>query len=342
MQHPFTIEYLTTSESFIAYCLGNDASVNAHWQQVEKEHPGYAYNFKAARQLVLALYGYGQAVEIEEQIGKLQLSMQATPAAVPALIPVKAARVLTMPWARIAVAVSLVLVATAGTYLLQRFRDVQYVTVQSTNGVVQKIELPDGSTVWLNAGGSLRYPEHFSQNRKVILTEGEAYFEVKKAPGDPFTVSTPSGINVQDIGTAFSVKSYAALKEESIGVVEGVVSVSNAKENTSTLKAGEGITADKHSGKLTRSAFSADAAAWVHGNIVLSDVSFGELKLVLQNTYQVKVVFSQPAMEHCRITTSFRHNDNITEILNALKVVYGVSYTITGDLVTLSGTPCSE
>jgi transmembrane sensor len=48
------------------------------------------------------------------------------------------------------------------------------------NGQISKVELPDGSLVWLNAGSKMTYNNFFSaENRKVTLT-GEAYFDVTK------------------------------------------------------------------------------------------------------------------------------------------------------------------
>lgn len=43
-----------------------------------------------------------------------------------------------------------------------------------------EITLPDNSKVWLNENSILKYPEHFTKEKRELHLTGEAYFEVTK------------------------------------------------------------------------------------------------------------------------------------------------------------------
>lgn len=62
--------------------------------------------------------------------------------------------------------------------------------------------LPDGSTYQLNAVGTLDYDETQWAERREVILQGEAFFQVEK--GSVFTVLTPSG-EVSVLGTSFNV-----------------------------------------------------------------------------------------------------------------------------------------
>ncbi|HUP13050.1 MAG TPA: FecR family protein, partial [Niastella sp.] len=72
--------------------------------------------------------------------------------------------------------------------------------------------LPDGSTVWLNAGSRIVYASFSGPVREITL-EGEAYFDVVHVENaathqrKPFVVHAGS-IDIKVLGTAFNVKSY--------------------------------------------------------------------------------------------------------------------------------------
>ena len=110
-----------------------------------------------------------------------------------------------------------------------------YTEYSSPYGSKSKVKLPDGSSVWLNAGSTLRYSSAFNvQNREVFL-EGEGYFDVKRNERTPFLVQT-STIAVKVLGTAFNVKAYPeeAFVETTVehGSVQLIDPLSDSQENT--------------------------------------------------------------------------------------------------------------
>lgn len=109
-------------------------------------------------------------------------------------------------WRRAAGAAVTVLVAVAAFALWWQ----QPVDVRTSVGEQTTVTLPDGSTVALNGGSTLRYTRDFAvfpgleADTRSVQLEGEAFFSVRK--GDrPFSVRTPNA-QVDVLGTTFSVR----------------------------------------------------------------------------------------------------------------------------------------
>lgn len=112
-------------------------------------------------------------------------------------------------WRISGIAASLVLVVGLFLYFNPGvdFLGQKEIVYQTGFGERLDIELNDGSHITLNANSTLRWVEDWekSENRQVTL-EGEAFFEVKKQNGIPFTVYT-NDVAVEVLGTSFNVDS---------------------------------------------------------------------------------------------------------------------------------------
>jgi len=113
-----------------------------------------------------------------------------------------------------------------------------YTTTLDTNistTIAEKtsIELPDASTVTINALTDISFNKKQWQSKRTVKLNGEAYFKVAK--GAIFDVETPSGI-VSVLGTQFNVKYRDNLFE--VVCYEGSVNVNFNTTNT-ILKPGD-------------------------------------------------------------------------------------------------------
>lgn len=91
----------------------------------------------------------------------------------------------------------------------------------------RQLLLPDGSTVWLNAGTTITYRQTPDSMREVTLS-GEAYFSVRHDASHPFVVHT-GRMDIRDIGTAFNVRAYPLDKTIEATLVEGSIDVRLSK-----------------------------------------------------------------------------------------------------------------
>lgn len=100
--------------------------------------------------------------------------------------------------------------------------------------------LEDGSIVYLARNTSLQYPEHFSPEKREVLLQGNALFDVKGNKKRPFIIETEE-IRIEVIGTAFDVKNSTAQPFE-LSVQRGEVKVTLKKNNESKqVKVGETV-----------------------------------------------------------------------------------------------------
>jgi len=116
-------------------------------------------------------------------------------------------------------------------------------TVQDTAAEIaalRAVRLSDGTAVLLSRDAEVT--ERFSSTeRRVLLTQGEALFEVSKNPGWPFVVRAGS-VEVCAVGTAFNVRLGARTVE--VKVAEGLVRVASEGQHATAPTAAPVPTAD--------------------------------------------------------------------------------------------------
>jgi len=179
-----------------------------------------------------------------------------------------------------------------------------FTTINTGTGQVRKLDLPDGSKVWLNAQTSIRVSKNFQHhaNRNIYLDEGEAFFEVTKNPARPFLVITKS-ITTCVLGTSFNVKAYQKLNSAIVTVRTGRVQVSDKQKKLAVLLPNQKITysTKEHTGYVSTDN-AESSRTWAEGKTVLNRVSFTELALALHNIYGVKLTSKN------KLTHTYQYN----------------------------------
>ena len=80
-----------------------------------------------------------------------------------------------------------------------------YQEIKAAYGTQTKVDLADGTHVWLNSGSKLKFPNNFDgQDTRNVELVGEGYFEVHHNPQKPFIVHTRE-LGVKVLGTCFNV-----------------------------------------------------------------------------------------------------------------------------------------
>ncbi len=179
--------------------------------------------------------------------------------------------------------------------------------IRTRIGEMRRVPLADGSMAVVNSGSELSVS--FTRRRRdVELAQGEAWFQVAKAPDRPFTV-TAGRVRVQAVGTAFNVR-RAGLGVDVV-VTEGTVKVWSEGGEPQLVKAGQRARLDDGVG-LAVSAIAPDAAqqelAWREGQIVLDDVTLAQAAQRF-NAYHEDRLEVDPALADRRVVGSFQTND---------------------------------
>ena len=128
-------------------------------------------------------------------------------------------------WRQIAARYAAILVAgviVAGMYLYQNRPDDRICTVSAERSDCS-VTLPDGSVIRLTRSSQLNYPASFDDGNRTVHLTGEAFFEVSKRNGAPFTVTTVHDAEVVVRGTKFNLKAYDDSSDVETVLVEGAV-----------------------------------------------------------------------------------------------------------------------
>lgn len=205
---------------------------------------------------------------------------------------------------------------------------VSYQVVESAPGTVTRFLLPDSSQVWLNGGSTLRYPERFVAGAREVVLSGEAYFCVSSDTKHPFYVTTHPGVKVMAYGTRFNVMAYddepyieAVLEKGKIDMLATGFSVS--------LNPSDQVLFERGTGKMTVTKVNLEEkTAWREGRLVFRNTPLQDILKRLAKRYNVTIVLHKNNDRIYRYRAAFT-TENITQILNYLKLTAPIDWTIT-------------
>jgi ferric-dicitrate binding protein FerR (iron transport regulator) len=229
------------------------------------------------------------------------------------------------------------------------------VSLMSTkSGSPSKIQLPDGSNVWLNASSELTYDKDFDKNLREVTLTGEAFFDVVRDPEHPFIIHTKV-IDVKVLGTQFNVKAYPDDSYTEASLIRGSleVTVNNRPNEKHLLKPKEKVSVPNNingsSEKIGEKPsivtepltyYHVDSTiietSWVDNKLVFQEnETFSEVALKMERRYGVHIIFPDKAVGDQRIYGSFT-KETIDQALDALKEVFKFNYKIIGNDIIIT------
>ena len=190
-------------------------------------------------------------------------------------------------WMRYAAAAAVILLIGSTVWFISGRP--RRMVVASMPGQIEKIALPDGSTVWLNDNTEIAYYSDFTRHRSIELKKGEAFFEVKKDAAHPFTVQS-NEVQTTVKGTSFSVKMIDRTGDIKVSVVTGKVLVHNQQDTLGVLVPRQRLRFTHQSNAAAIDSVQAgEANAWMQGESFLQNASLNEVIQWLHDHFNVKV-----------------------------------------------------
>ncbi|MBX2873845.1 MAG: FecR domain-containing protein [Saprospiraceae bacterium] len=166
--------------------------------------------------------------------------------------------------------------------------------------------LPDGSTYQLNAVGTLDYDEvQWSERREVVLN-GEAFFQVEK--GSEFTVRTSSG-EVSVLGTSFNV--WARGDQLEVVCYSGKVRVIGSQEPVE-IEAGQKTVLLEDGNLSTTNLQLTPTPSWFRGWTDCEGLPLSRVLEELERQYQLEVKWEN---ESYRVYQGGFPNDDLEQAL---------------------------
>jgi ferric-dicitrate binding protein FerR (iron transport regulator) len=224
-------------------------------------------------------------------------------------------------------------------------------------GNKSRVNLPDGSVVWLNAGSRLDYAmTDFTKTKREVILSGEAYFEIAHNASIPFFVRSGK-MQIKVLGTTFNVKAYPEDNKMETSLIRGSVEITikDRPDDIYILKPNEKLVVsnDDIEGKTANAGYKptminvardivalrtlliyrpgSPETAWVQNKVFRSE-KFIDLAVKMERWYGIKIMFRNPEKENLMFTGIFT-TETIIQALTAMGVVHPFHFTVDKDTI---------
>ncbi|HTE32205.1 MAG TPA: FecR family protein [Chryseolinea sp.] len=234
-----------------------------------------------------------------------------------------------------------------------------YNVVTTPKGKQFRMELSDGTKVWLNSASSIKYPTHFTVGKRRVKITGEAYFEVAKNKKQPFLVDVDGKASVEVLGTEFNVNSYADDATIKTTLIKGSVRMSLALtamapskqlgENNSAvystsrkqsvvLKPGQQAqTQGQQQIKMISGLNINQVIAWKNGFFDFNNVELYDVLRQLERWYDIEIKYTGKR-SGIKVKGKMYRDVNLSDVLEVLNKM-GLSFDTEGRTIIVRGDP---
>lgn len=206
-------------------------------------------------------------------------------------------------------------------------------------GERKKIELPDGTWVWLAPGSIFRYPEKFAGDKREVTFEGEAFFEVAKNESSPFLIHTGE-LSTRVLGTSFNIRGYADDTEVKVTLLTGAVLLARGRQQQKLEPLQQGVF-NKADGAIHTFAFP-DAAIMLQrreGNVEYRNTSVNAIGKDLEHMFGVKISADQSTGD-CLFYGRLKAGEDVEAFLNKLCLVINANLIKKGEQYIITQGTC--
>ncbi|AZS31745.1 FecR family protein [Butyricimonas faecalis] len=208
-------------------------------------------------------------------------------------------------------------------------KEIVYNKLSIPRGGEYRIELEDGTKIWMNSESRLRYPVAFFNDTREVYLEGEAYFEVQRDANRPFIVHAGEQ-KVTVLGTSFGISCYASEVNDYTTLVSGKVKVDFERGKQSfVLEPGMQVAYDKKSGIATeRKVDVAEFVAWKNGKYVFKQKRLEDILSTLSRWYDFEVFYQNEDVKESLFSGELRRFDDFNYLLRLIERTSDVKFII--------------
>ena len=215
-------------------------------------------------------------------------------------------------------------------------QEIVYNTIVVPRGGEYKLELADGTLVWLNSDSELRYPVKFAGSQRDVWLKGEGYFEVSKNPEKPFRVVVDNMI-VKVLGTSFNINAYKDRGNILTTLVSGKVDIQDMSGKSLVVMSPNQQVDFRH-GKIS-SVQEVDITrfvSWIDGKFYFNDMTLENIMSQLQRWYDIEVFFVDEELKSYPFTGVIRRDFTAGQIFEIIEKTTRVKFNVRGKCVTVN------
>lgn len=217
------------------------------------------------------------------------------------------------------------------------------------------VKLEDGSVITLAPKATITFPTHFSQERREVSLEGEAFFDISKNPNRPFYVYC-NKLVTHVLGTSFTIKPIAGENEVEISVRTGRVEVfeneatysekNNKKSNGVVLLPNQKVIYNSGSGLFEPSIvdipvplIAIATTTEIPVSFIFEEVPLSRVLETLSKVYGIEIIAENESIYNCPFSGDITEQDLFAK-LDIINKVLTTSYEIKGTKILLKGKGC--
>jgi transmembrane sensor len=208
-------------------------------------------------------------------------------------------------------------------------------------GEHRTVRLADGSTIEMNAGSRLSVTLG-AHDRRVVLPEGEALFDVAADKTRPFMIAAGDR-TVRVVGTRFDVRHRGA--DLAVTVERGVVEVRpNGDLGGRAWRLHPGQRLDTAQGVAAVQLSAADPAqveSWRTGRLIYRDQPLGDVVADLNQQFAKPIVLEDSALAQTRVSGVLVLDDQ-TAVIRRLALLAPIKALPSGQAIVLRSDPAAK
>jgi ferric-dicitrate binding protein FerR (iron transport regulator) len=220
-----------------------------------------------------------------------------------------------------------------------------YNTISTPRARQFKLQLSDGTRVWLNAASSIRYPARFAQDSRTVEISGEAYFEVASrqaangATKVPFLVKILSatdddGGTVKVTGTAFNINAYEDESFIKTTLVEGSIHFKKGNAEKWLMPGEQAQLNKKGAIKIIKNANVEAETAWKNGYFTYDKTDIQTVMKQLSRWYDIEVDYENGIVPDDKYWGDIQRDATLSNVLKVLEMS-GLKFRVEGKKVTV-------
>lgn len=237
-----------------------------------------------------------------------------------------------------------------------------YTLIEAPLGSRTRVNLPDGTKVWLNGGSNLKFCNTFNKTERAVTITGEGYFDVAHNKDLPFFVNTRE-IRIKVLGTAFNIKAYPEEGLVETTLERGSLAIEKLTHDgpvqQTVLAPNQRATFIKNEGKVHLSDIDKKATgekpeeyrppvkaqlliskkidthvftSWKDDKLVFRNEPFESLTIKLERWYGMKIVIEDEEIKKYHFNGTFE-KETIHDVLNIIHFTLPIEYTVNHDQV---------
>lgn len=183
-------------------------------------------------------------------------------------------------------------------------------------GEVSTKQLPDGSTMMLNANSTAKLSENWEGNNdREVWLKGEAFFHVKKTPTKKRFIVHTNELDVIVTGTQFNV--WTRDNKTSVLLTEGSVTIHTADGKETKMVPGDFV--EINNSNLEKKIVNQESIlAWKDSRVIFENTTLPDAARIIHEHYGVNVIITDSSL-NSKLLNGILSNDNLDVLLKSLE-----------------------